>query len=101
MTSILGGGTRDDDLVTLAGPYLVIATRTAIALLGPVRLHVAYLDARVVFAVVVGPVVGGTHRGTAAHAPKSATTSTATTTRTMSLRRFTCWRNGLNPTALR
>src|SRR5260221_13645449 len=98
MPPILRRGIRDDDLVALAGPDLVITPRTAVALLGPVRLHVPDLDPGVVFAVI-GPAVLGVHRGMAAHATNSATTSTVTTTRTMSLRRLTCCRNGLNPTA--
>ena len=80
----------DDDLVALAGPDLVVASGAAVGLLGLVRLDVADLDAGVVIAVGVGPVVLGGHRGNAAHSTSSATTSSAITTSTMSLRRFTC-----------
>lgn len=101
MAAILRRGLRDDDLVPLAGTDLVIATGTAIGLLGLVRLDVTHLYADVAVSFVIGPVMIGTHRGIAAQATRSATTSTATTTRTMSLRRLTCWRNGLNPTTSR
>src|SRR5690348_2257234 len=46
---------RDDDLVSLAGPYLVVAPRAAVGLLRLVRLHVTD------FNLVVR------HRGSAAH----------------------------------
>jgi hypothetical protein len=88
--TILGLGVRDDDLVALARTDLVVASGAAIGLLGLVRLYVADLDAGIVVAVGVGPVVLGSHRGNAAQSTSNATTTSALTKSTMSLRRFTC-----------
>src|SRR5437870_2761991 len=66
VAAFLGLGGRDDDLVALAGPDLVVASGAAICLLGLVRLDVADLDARVFVSIGVGPVVRGSHRGRAA-----------------------------------
>jgi hypothetical protein len=46
--AVLGPVTRNDDLVALAGPDLVVATGAAVGLLRFIRLHVADVD------VVVG-----------------------------------------------
>ena len=82
MPAILGRVARHHDLVTLAGPDLVIAAGTAIRLVGLVRLHVPHLD------LVV--VVGKHQRGNAAHNTSSATMTSAAATSTMSLLRRFC-----------
>jgi len=84
---------RHYDLVPLAGTDLVIAAGAAVRLVGLVRLDVPDLD------LAAGSVQ--CHRGSAAHNTSNATTTNAITTSAMSLRRLTCWRNGLKPTQLR
>src|SRR5690242_18021298 len=94
--AIVGRVERDHDLVSLAGADLVVATRTAVRLVGLVRLHVPHFDA-----ARLGPVVLARHRGNAAHNTSSAMTNNAIATSAMSLRRRTCGRNGFKPTQLR
>lgn len=90
MATLIGSGTRHDDFVSFARANLVIAARTAIRLYCFVRLHVPHVDR-------IGIVVDKSQRGSAAQTTSSATTSSAAATSTMSLRRFTCGRNGFMP----
>jgi hypothetical protein len=87
-------GARHDDFVAFAGPDLVVAAGTAIRLHRFIRLDVPHVDR-------VEIIVDVRHRGSAAHTTSRATTTSATATRTMSLRRFACGRNGFRPMRLR
>ena len=95
MATVLGRLARHDDLVTLAGPDLVIAVRTPIRPHCFVRLDVADVD------TVIGLGPRMTHRGHAAHSTSNSITTIAVTTSAMSLLRCTCLLNGLNPTPQR
>lgn len=100
-------GAGHHDLVSLADADLEIAPRAAVPLGRLVRLDVADLEgvgvmSRVACTGIGGPVVLRQRQPPkSAHATSAATTTNAATTSTMSLRRCTCSRNGLNPMAPR
>ena len=95
------------DLVSLADPDLEIAPRASVHLRRLVRVHVPDLERIGVTSRVARPriwrpvVIRHRQPPKNAHATSAATTTNAATTSTMSLRRCTCSRNGLNPMAPR
>jgi hypothetical protein len=72
MAPVLRCVERDHDFVSLTRPDLVVAARTAVRLVGLVRLHVANVDPRVLGARFVGPFMTA-HQDRACRAPQVTT----------------------------
>jgi hypothetical protein len=101
VATILGRAARHHDDVAFTRSDLVVAARAAVLLDGLVRLYPLHLDA--VGVVVVWELVfhGAAQLPNSAHASSNPITTRETATIAMSLERFACERNGLNPTAVR
>ena len=96
MPTVFRGPDGDDHLVAHARQDLVVAAGAAVHLHRVVGLDVAHLH----LVHLVHLVEPRAHPNTA-HATSAAITTKATPTRTMSLPRLVCPRNGLNPTPSR